>query len=160
PAGQLLRVRGASGAARDEGREPPGKVRVQQKRAYALRAEQALVSRHDQCGEAKALKIHLDMPRRLRGVEREGDAALAADLANRLRSLYPAPDFGAVAHHYEAGVALYHAGQGFEAQAALRVAGDALKGDALALQLHQGAHDGVVLHRGHEAVVARAEQAL
>ena len=46
-----------------------------------------------------------------------------------------------------------------QAQAAVFQAGDAGKGDTCFFQLYEGTHDGIVLHRGYEHVVARLQKA-
>ena len=103
-------------------------------------------------GEAQSVYVHLlHVDRKdsgcLRGVYDEFDAVLPADSSDFSERVNCATDVARMSHNDRNGIRLYHALDSIKHELAGLSARDAVKFDALLLELNERAHDCVVLHR-------------
>ena len=99
------------------------------------------------------------MPRRLGGVQQEGNPTLTADFPNCGCVLYATAYVGAVGYYYQPRVGAEQRQKVCRVQIPLPIAGNAVKGYPLVCQAVQRAHDGVVLHAAGNAVVSGLQPA-
>ena len=150
----------AAGAARDQRRQLGGKIFTEGEAADALRAEQTLVAGKGEGVDVHGFHIDGENAGGLRAVDKEAEAVFLTKRADGGDGQERPADVACVRHDDEAGIWLQKARHGLKDQRAVRAAGHAGERDALCLELPERAHDGVVLHRRDEHMVARTEEAL
>ena len=137
-----------------------GKIFTEGEAADALRAEQTLVAGKGEGVDVHGFHIDGENAGGLRAVDKEAEAVFLTKRADGGDGQERPADVARMAHDDEAGIWLQKARHGLENQCAVRAAGHAGERDALCLELPERAHDGVVLHRRDEQMVARTEEAL
>ena len=118
------------------------------------------MSRKGQCVDVHGLHVDGKRPRRLCRVQNEYQTVTAAERPHLLRRHQRTAHIAAVEHHHSLCLRPQQLLRLLHAQAAVRAAGDAVEGHAPARQLDHRPHHGVVLHGGHQHVVAAAQQTL
>ena len=150
----------AAGASGDQRLHQRHHVRPEDKPAYALRPQQALMAGEGQGVDVHGLHVDGQDARRLGGVQEESQAVGMAEGPHLSGGQHRAADVAGVEHHHGTGIGPQQALHSGGVQRAVRRAGDAVEGDALCLKLGQGPHDGVVLHGGDHHMVSGLQKAL
>lgn len=156
----LLCVGEAAGTAGEEGLDFPGKPLPEQEAADALRAQQSLVAGEAESVNAVARHIDIEHSGALCAVQKKEDALLPAETPERLYGLYCTVDIGGMGADEQTGVRSFQRGKRGKLHPSVPICWNPAELDALLRELRQRTHHGVVLHRGHQCMVARMEQPL
>ena len=164
PVGQKFRhelgVAHAAGAAREKRRQLLRQIFSQDDATRPLRTEQPLVPRKRHSVYVTRLHIDRKNARSLCAVEKEADLMTLAERTDLFDRQQRSADVACVQADKKPRVFPHKRFRLRKPHRPVRIARDPVKHHARSFQLPQRTHNGIMLHRGHQHMVPRAQKAL